>query len=37
MEKKMFNVVGLRVKMPARLLMNAYLYADSRDRLFMRF
>ena len=36
MEKKMFNVVGLRVKMPARLFMNAYLYADSRDHQSLR-
>ena len=31
MEKKMFNVVGLRVKLPLSLFRNAYLYADSRD------
>ena len=31
MEKKMFNVVGLRVKLPLGLFKNAYLYADSRD------
>ena len=36
MEKKMFNVVGLRVKMPARLFVNAYLYADSRDHQLLR-